>query len=214
MKADFHAMVATLTQCRSILSKEEYERRAATAARSERLARAKPPMSREDIAMVVSDTLKDAAPLRAVKRWLSAARGLDTPTDRPMKFLALLGPGGRGKTIAAAWAIAELGGIYISAPEFRRLASSSLWSDRPRLDELYGCRLLVIDDMGSETISDPSTEAIFDIVNARQVEGAVTILTGNLTRQQFTDRYTERVTQRIEHQGFFCESAGPDLRRK
>ena len=212
MSSIFHQMVQDLIDAECTVDRAEVERRERIALREQRLHDAHIAITPEDSVAIQHDRLDDTAALRIARKWLSVARGTAAAKDgRPMRFLALLGLPSRGKTVAAAWLLAEVGGLYVSAPELGRMRASSHWRDQEAFRSYYASRLVIVDDIGAE--SSPLEEALFDLVNARQVARAMTILTGNITRQQFEERYGERTTRRIEHQGVIAEVGGPDLRR-
>jgi DNA replication protein DnaC len=152
------------------------------------------PVTEEDARRIIEDKLDDRHALRVVKRWLEAA---------PCPWLVLSGGTGTGKTVAAAYAAAELGGMYVSAPELRPLFTRSAWdrgADRDRAEALMTTRLLVIDDLGTE-VDEPEKFAseLFKVLNARQ--RLRTIVTTNLSPERLLDpkRYTDRVVDRLEH---------------
>jgi hypothetical protein len=196
-------------------SKAEVEREEAEELRARNLTRVKPAITVDDVTAIVRDTLTEHPALRTVRLWYDTARGARPSRDgRPMRFLVLLGQTGRGKTVAASCVLAERGGYYISAPELHRLATSRRPDARARVVEMHLGVVVVLDDLGTED-ADASMEAcVWDLINARQTERKMTILTGNMTRAEFEQRYGERTTRRIEHQGAIVEIQGEDLRRR
>jgi DNA replication protein DnaC len=210
----FHHLVNDLLAAECVVDREAVEREEARRTREQRLYAAKAAITPEDALDIVTGRVGPSEALTAARRWHEAARGLRATKDgRPMRFLALLGQPGRGKTVAAAWLLAEVGGLYVSAPELGRLRASTYWRDQETFRTLFASRLVVVDDLGAEIASTAIEEAMFDLVNARQVDRAQTVLTGNITRQQLWDRYGERTVRRIEHQGAVIEITGPDMRR-
>jgi hypothetical protein len=214
MKNPFQSLVEDLEVTGSMLSREDVERDFARNARQERMDRTRPPITAADIKSIVNGTLEERTALKTVRRWLAMATGqVPNTTGKPLCFLALLGPKSLGKTVAAIWAVAEVGGAYVTAGDLRRMTSSYDARDRELLKDLYRTRLVVLDDVGTEALTDTAEEAVFDFINARQVENALTIITGNITTEQFKERYQERVYERVTHQGFFVELNGSSLRR-
>lgn len=196
-------------------SKAQVEREAAQDKRARNLVRVKPAITVEDVDAIVRDTLAEHPALRTVRLWYEIARGARPSRDgRAMRFLVLLGQTGRGKTVAACTVLADRGGYYISAPELHRLSTMRGPAPRNRIEEFHLGGTVVLDDLGTEN-ADASMEAVvWDLVNARQTAGKMTILTGNMTRAQFAERYGERAARRIEHQGVIVEIQGDDLRRR
>ena len=181
------------------------------AAREERLEAARGVVPEEDFeALVRNEELAPTAALVAVRGWRKNRASLESP----MTMLVILGETGRGKTVASLWLMAELGGVYVTAEELRRLSRSYGGRDRDDLDRLIKARVLVVDDVGTEQDEESAASAMFEVVNRRMgLARGWTILTGNLTTAQFQARYGERTTRRIHHQGAFVEVSGGDLRR-
>lgn len=161
--------------------------------------------------------VKDAIPyhthaLDAVQRWF-LVRAEEGRRARTMQ--ALLGQTGRGKTLAAAWLLARMGGAYVTAERMRRLMASYVPRHQNDFEKLAATRVLVIDDVGFELDAPSAAGTLFEIVNHRQgLANGWTIITGNLSVGDFSDRYGERTIRRLEHQGEIVEVIGEDLRRK
>jgi DNA replication protein DnaC len=213
MKANFMAMVRRLEADGAVATREEVDRDVARNARQERLDRVRPPVTSDDARAIVDCRLQVTPALRAAQSFLRDAFGEGSGAGDRRRFIVLLGEPGRGKTVAGAWALAEYGGYYVSAPELRRLSTSKMWQDQDRFESLKRAKLVVLDDIGAEIVDGSNEEAVFDLVNARQVDRAVTIITGNLTRAQMVERYGKRVVDRIVHQGIIVELRGGNLRR-
>lgn len=132
-------------------------------------------------------------------------------TDR-RQFLVLAGPGGRGKTVAAVYAMMLYrGGVFLHAPRF----AMSSWFDEEKWRSWDRTGLLVLDDLGEEF---DDTKGGFQmqldtLIDARYGFERKTIITTNLTSVRFKRRYSERVRRRIREAGDFIELTGPDLSR-
>lgn len=87
--------------------------------------------------------------------------------------------------------------VFISATDIVKLASS----DMVQYDSLKNCRFLIIDDMGIEpsVVKNFGTEItpLTDIIYARYDRMAMTIITSNLDDESITERYGERVSDRL-----------------
>lgn len=62
---------------------------------------------------------------------------------------------------------------------------------------LYKSDLLVIDDLGTETLNNFSRTQIFEVINRRLIDNAATIISTNLDPSGLTERYSERIMSRI-----------------
>lgn len=169
------------------------------------------PIPAEDARAVVEGTLDNTFAIRATRRWL------DT---RPTPWLVLSGGVGSGKTLAAVYAAAELGGAYITAPELvESFARAARERDEPAV---LRASLLVLDDLGTEDEKPGAfASALFRLLSHRSRRR--TVITTNLPRERVLDpaRYTLRVTERLEHltttrdgRSLIVELGGRSLRRK
>lgn len=195
------------------LSDEELARErvlSTQALREERLEGVRGVIPDDDYARLVTGDLKQTDALMAIKRWHETRPLMKSP----FSMMVLLGEPSRGKTLAAGWLLAEVGGFYITAEELRRLYRGYGVVSEARLDRLLKSRCLVVDDVGTELEEESAQSAIFEVVNRRQgLHRGWTVFTGNITTQEFAMRYGDRTVRRIQHQGAFAEVGGPDLRR-
>jgi DNA replication protein DnaC len=179
------------------------------------LAEASPAITPEDIAAIVDGKLKKTKSLGHVRQWLEIAWGTrESRTGRPVRFLALVGAVGVGKTVAAAYALAHEPGLYVTAEELRRRLCSSNWRDFDWQARVLRARLVVVDDLGAES-REGSREALFELVNRRMgEERALTLLTGNLTESELIERYDARTIDRLQYVGIIVEIAGESMRKR
>lgn len=63
--------------------------------------------------------------------------------------------------------------------------------------DIYNCDLLIIDDLGTETVSSFVASRLFDILNERDLRHKSTIISTNLPFDSISDRYSERNFSRI-----------------
>lgn len=183
----------------------EDRRRERLAGREERLQNAglDGVVTDEDFRRIVRNQLDATRSLQLVQGWLQG----------PSPFLVLLGPAGRGKTVACAWAIAEEAGRYMTAKKLERLFLAQYGAVLEEQDRAMRYRgLLVVDDVGTELKRDEFTSSLYEVVNARQGAGRRTILTTNLSRKEFEARYRDaRLLSRLRRAEFAAD-AGADLR--
>lgn len=167
-----------------------------------------------DRAAIVRGTLRETHALRMVRAWHALYREAIGPGPRRAwpAFLTLYGPRGRGKTLAGAWLLATEGGLYVSADELVRRASSTHWRDTEWVARVLAARVVVLDDVGTEGAD--ARAPMFDFVNRRQgLARALTLITSNLAgRADFVGRYDDRVVERLEHAGRMVAVQGDDLR--
>lgn len=83
------------------------------------------------------------------------------------------------------------------------------------MDSVLDCDLLLIDDLGSESIlKNVTIEYLFLIINERSLNGKATIITTNLSPEQILSRYGERVFSRLMNKSsaVLLNFDGKDLR--
>lgn len=149
--------------------------------------------------------------LAEVREWLKG----------PLSHLALVGECGTGKTVAGAWAVAqqrfwyqdsELGlcwawpstlsesGLMVLAGEAARVSYYGDEAEKLRR-RLIRCRLLVLDELGVEVMSSGWFSLLNDVLNQRHRAERRTLLLANLTWAAFSERYGERVADRLREAG-------------
>lgn len=159
-------------------------------------------------------TLADTESLRAARAFVAAPKAagllLDSGVRVPFMgsewLLVLAGPPGTGKTIAAAYALARVGGHWLSA---RNLAN-------PKFDISAAERadLLVLDDLGGEYSGASSfgPDRAAALLEMRHEEERRTIITTNLKEPDLAARYGARLASRLKEQGRFIACVGADMR--
>ena len=134
--------------------------------------------------------------------------------------LLLHGATGIGKThlcLAIARGVTEqgFGVVYGSVqPLIRRLEAEHFGREQGNSeDQLISCDLLVLDDLGMEFDTPFSRACIYNILNARLLEGRPTVVSTNLGLNALKERYGDQIASRISG-GFvplFC--VGNDIRQ-
>jgi DNA replication protein DnaC len=153
----------------------------------------------------------------------------------PWVFLILGGPPGVGKTAAACWLLdapwtglqddpfggksvtvtREASGRFVTAEELAKASTfnAEFWS------ECRDASRLVIDDVGVESL-DAKGWALGNLTSLlyhRHAHQLPTVITLNLTKQAFIDRYAShdggRLRDRLNESARFVALTGPSLRR-
>lgn len=81
-----------------------------------------------------------------------------------------------------------------------------------KVDKLYTCDLLILDDLGSEFSTQYTNAALFDILNSRLISGKKTVINTNLSVAEFEYKYSERVASRIIGHFLVLHFIGSDIR--
>lgn len=92
-------------------------------------------------------------------------------------------------------------GLFIYLPTFLEDIRNSYTNPTDEFSEVLSmvrnCRLLIVDDIGAENVSEWVRERLVSLVNTRVSEGLSTIYTSNLSPAELIDRLGERVGSRI-----------------
>lgn len=87
--------------------------------------------------------------------------------------------------------------------------------ENTNLSKIFNFRgLLIIDDIGSEKITDWVEETLYAIVNKRYEDVLPTIFTSNLSPEKLTEKYGDRIVSRIIGSCDIAELLGEDNRLK
>lgn len=178
---------------------------------------------RKDIERVLAGELDDTEPLQLARRFASglrAAAGSGSGWDTPCTVLVLSGPPGCGKTTAAAsllaWRDAPWASRCAYPPIFISVSRLVRWNrfEEKAMAALEKAAVLVIDDLGSEYMDDKGAFlSFFDgLLNARYAEWLPTVITTNLSANQFKGRYGARSVDRLREVGQFVEIRAASLR--
>lgn len=134
------------------------------------------------------------------------------------KLLVLASEPGRGKSVAACWALSQASGLFVG---------SSALAIAPRREDntddvpanvldarMRTCGLLVVDDLGIEHSPSGFAVARLDaIVTHRWEREKPTLLTTNMLAEAFEARYGARIASRVNGDALGWRNlGGPDLR--
>lgn len=108
--------------------------------------------------------------------------------------------------------------IYFSAAGLFETLSRNMFDYKNKEDvlsfheDLYGCDLLIIDDLGTEYTNNVAVSVFFSLLNQRCLGKKSTIISTNLSLEDLRNRYSDRVFSRITNQYTICKFTGPDIR--
>lgn len=115
----------------------------------------------------------------------------------------------RGKTVyyTSAYKLFEM----LEAIKFGK---DTFGADETTARYVYDVDLLIIDDLGTEFMTQFTSAAFFDIVNSRLISGKSTVISTNLGLEGITDLYSQRVSSRIMGDYKAITLLGSDVRPK
>lgn len=108
--------------------------------------------------------------------------------------------------------------IYFSAAGLFETLSRNMFDYKNKDDvlsfheDLYGCDLLIIDDLGTEYTNNVTASVFFSLLNQRHLRKKSTIISTNLSLEDLRNRYSDRIFSRITNQYKICKFTGPDIR--
>lgn len=98
----------------------------------------------------------------------------------------------------------------LTAYEAQKFRSSEEADDR--VERLTGCELLILDDLGTEMITEFTKSALYTLINARLLSGKKTIISTNLTAGDMARVYTPQICSRLEGEYQDLPFVGTDIR--
>lgn len=117
--------------------------------------------------------------------------------------LLFSGAAGTGKTFLSYCIAKELldSGylvVYKTADELIRILADIRFNKNQNLDDLItNCDLLIIDDLGSEQITEFSKTEFFNLLNKKLLLGKKMLISTNLVADDLDDRYDRRTSSRL-----------------
>lgn len=158
-------------------------------------------------------TLRPTRALQTVRAWLER--------EDVAPVLVLSGGTGCGKTVAAAYALAEQrAGVWRTAPQLCRTFSASFGDQVDDQELCLTASMLVVDDVGAELAQQRERMAatLVELLEHRKRSARFmrTVVTTNLNRSAFDGQYgSERLRSRMAETGIvaWVETRDPDLRR-
>ncbi len=135
--------------------------------------------------------------------------------------LLFSGDTGLGKTFLSACiarTVADNGYsvVYETASHlFSRLERAKFSADeqaRQESEKYFACDLLIVDDLGTEMPGQFTTSALYGLVNDRILAGKPTIISTNLTSEDFANRYNRQIASRLRGNFLRIPFLGEDIR--
>ena len=135
--------------------------------------------------------------------------------------LLFRGNTGLGKTFLSACiarVVSEKGFSVVYETTVDAMAAFEAQKFRPddetedRVDRLTGCELLILDDLGTEMVTEFSKSALYTLINVRLLGGKKTIISTNLTLAEMEEKYSPQICSRLEGEYQDLPFVGTDIR--
>lgn len=174
-----------------------------------------------------SDEVDDeygVSPKKHMERLVAICRDFVKTFDEKQSNLLFWGEPGLGKTFLSTCIAKEListnhSVIYETAyktfsmlEELKFKRNDNEDKLRFKVDKLYSCDLLILDDLGSEFSTQYTTASLFDIINSRLISGKKTVINTNLSIAELEKKYGERVVSRLYGHYQVIKFIGSDIR--
>lgn len=171
------------------------------------------------------DTPANASPRGRMAAVLSECEKYAKEFSPRAQSLLMIGHTGLGKThlslaIAAEVTAEGYGVVYTPVQKLMDRLEAAKFSYAAEAKEQYaadienvtGCDLLVLDDLGAEFTTQFSASALYNIVNSRLVESRPTIISTNLEPAEIEAKYSQRMLSRLMGSYRALKFTGKDIR--
>lgn len=107
-------------------------------------------------------------------------------------------------------------GLYIFLPTFLEDLRDNYGNSDPDFEEVLsmvkGCKLLIVDDIGAERVTEWVRERMVSIINTRVSNNLATIYTSNLSPEELKEEQGDRISSRVLGSSQVVEITGGDRR--
>ncbi|HEY8891632.1 MAG TPA: ATP-binding protein [Clostridium sp.] len=164
--------------------------------------------------------LQSESPRKNIEKILSKSMSFLKNFDTTDENLLFYGSSGTGKTFLSHCITKELidkGSfvVYRTAEELIKALKEIRFNNDNSLEELLiNCDLLIIDDLGTEQLSDFTKAEMFNLLNTKLLKQKKMLVSTNLTLESLLKTYSERITSRLIGNFTLCKFFGDDIRIK
>lgn len=172
---------------------------------------------------ITADSQLRLTPRENMKKIVADAKNFVENFESDPRSILIYGNTGVGKTfltncIARALLDTPHHVVYMTAHSlFEAFEAHRFdYNEQPEVNSLYQyifqCDLLIIDDLGTELSNAFTNSMLYTCINERQLHEKSTVISTNLSLEQFRDRYSERIFSRITGGYTLWKLIGKDIR--
>lgn len=176
-----------------------------------------------DFSLFANQGENSAQVLRIARIVCDKAASFADSFDKTHENFLILGNAGTGKTFISSCianrALERGKTVYYQTAfklfdffERARFSKSDAEDAEEIVKYVYDVDLLIIDDLGTEFVTQFTSAAFFDIINSRITLGKSTIISSNLSFEGLAEIYSQRITSRFMGDYTIVQTAGNDLR--
>lgn len=158
------------------------------------------------------------SPRKNIEDTLSKAWNFIEEYQSSSENLLFFGGPGTGKTFLSHCIAKELLDrgwfvVYKTSEELVSDLKRIRFETAPELEDiLLNCDLLIIDDLGSEQITDFSKTELFTFLNKKLLKGSKMLVSTNCGLESLSQLYSERISSRLLGEFTLCKFYGNDIR--
>lgn len=82
-----------------------------------------------------------------------------------------------------------------------------------KVSRMLDCDLMILDDLGTEMITQMSLSSLYTLINTRLNNHKLTIISTNMTDEDLANKYTQQINSRLDGEYFKIAFIGRDIRR-
>lgn len=163
-------------------------------------------------------------PRKNIERIYAACVDFVSNFDNTSDNLFFVGSSGLGKTFLSNCIAKDLLNkgklvVYQTASNLIDILKQAKFDESNELiidkaNDIFECDLLIIDDLGTEYITDYSQTELFNVINRRLISQKKMIISTNLSPENFKDTYPERIISRVLGNFTSYKFYGEDIRVK
>jgi len=168
------------------------------------------------------DPLTGRSALESVQTALKVCHSFADTFSRKFENILLYGDTGVGKTFLTHCIAKELidtafSVVYFTAAQLFDIFAENTFGKRDGQasdiqEHIYGCDLLIIDDLGTELPNSFTVSQLFICLNERILRQKATIISTNLALEDIQSIYSERTFSRISSNYTILRLTGDDIR--